>query len=115
MISGIGDCGEGGNLDFENFLRDCACEPNVYVIALFDCCRRDKGRAGLFTNLSETYNIACIYRENMTKYVGLKCPCEPWDESWYMVKNFFEHLKNNQSDSQPGEVELRVLTDFASF
>ena len=60
-ISYVGKDGEGQSL--EGFLRDCAIFENVFVIGLFDCCRRDRGQEGIQTALSETHNLICIYRE----------------------------------------------------
>ena len=46
-ISAVGDMDEAQEL--EGFLRDIATRSNVHVIGLFDCCRREKGKGGMYT------------------------------------------------------------------
>ena len=112
LVSAIGAMGESNDHDFENFLRDCASQSNTYCIGLFDCCRSDRGRGGLFTDLSETHNIASIYRENLSQNKKGTCACEPGNEDCFMINKFFNYLREQQPDAAEGEVELRVLTDF---
>ena len=47
QISAVGEFDEGQEL--EGFLRDLAIKENVHVIGLFDCCRRERGRGGMYT------------------------------------------------------------------
>lgn len=51
------------DVNLESFLRSCAAYPNVKVIGLFDCCRRDQGVTEDETDLDITSNIVCLYRE----------------------------------------------------
>ena len=46
-ISAVGEMDEAQEL--EGFLRDIATNKNVHVIGLFDCCRREKGKGGMYT------------------------------------------------------------------
>ena len=70
---------EGGKThDIEEFLRQCsAIGPNVYSMGFLDCCRRDRGRGGMFTNLDECKNILTVYREPTQPYNERTCNCEP--------------------------------------
>ena len=61
QIRAVGSMDEG--IELESFLRDCSSIENIYCIGLFDCCRRERGRGGIYTTIDECYNIACIYRE----------------------------------------------------
>ena len=44
----------GDEIEFEAFLRDVALLRNVFVIGIFDSCRRDRGRGGIYTKLEDT-------------------------------------------------------------
>lgn len=47
QISAVGECDEAQEL--EGFLFDLATKENIHVIGLFDCCRRERGRGGMYT------------------------------------------------------------------
>ena len=93
LTSAIGEMGQSNDHDFEGFLRDCARQSNIYCIGMFDCCRSDRGRGGIFTNLDDCHNIVSIYREPITEYKSGYCRCEPWREDNFMAKRFFSHLQ----------------------
>lgn len=93
-INYVGEDGEDQSNQVETYLRACATFPNVYSVGLWDCCRRVTGRGGLYTPLSETHNLVCVYREEMTTtpYRQKVCPCDPC-EPINLAKDFFKHLK----------------------
>ena len=47
QISAVGEYDEAQEL--EGFLFDLATKENIHVIGLFDCCRRARGRGGMYT------------------------------------------------------------------
>ena len=61
LISAVGEMDESQKI--EDFLRDLSINKNIYTIGLFDCCRRERGRGGMYTQLEETFNTVSIYRE----------------------------------------------------
>ena len=86
----------GAFFDMENFLYELAKEPNVYVMALFDCCRGDMGRGGMHITLNETKNICCMYRADSTSYDEEVCTCEvPYPN---VAKEFLDHLKGKMQE-----------------
>ena len=114
LISAVGEMDEAQ--DLEGFLRDIAINKNVHVIGLFDCCRREKGKGGMYTQLEETHNLVCIYREECHEFTYRTCPCEPWALP-NMAEEFFDHLKARHAasgdPSRPPELNMRE--DFLTF
>ena len=89
--SGFGDMGEVDS--FEGFLRDCSFLPNVDVIGLLDCCRRDRGRGGMVAAIEDSANFAVIYREETHDMIRNSCTCEPWMLG-NMGPEFITHMMN---------------------
>ena len=55
-------------------------------------------------SLSETHNLCCAYRENISD-----------DAQEIMAESFFRHLKEKKRNSKSGEAEIRVKKDLKSF
>ena len=70
----------------------------------------------MYTQLEETHNIVCIYREECHDYSNRQCPCEPWDLP-NMAEEFFDHLKEKHaSRGDPSRAfELNMKDDFITF
>ena len=90
LIKAYGISGE--DIKVEGFLRDCATHENVYAIGIFDCCRRNKGGGRIVTKLSDTHNLTCIYREEMTSYEHNQCTTCNSNPEANMASEFFGHL-----------------------
>ena len=76
-LTADGEYGSGPGL--EGFAKDLASIEGNDVIAIFDCCRKSRGEAGMHHSVEKTANIACIYRTEMVPCVRKQaCPCEPW-------------------------------------
>ena len=83
--------GDKDNINIEGFCRSIAKKDNVYVVAVFDCCRRDKGTTVIETELEDVKNLICIYREECSPFEPTTCTCKRIEIFNYDEK-FFEHL-----------------------
>ena len=106
---------EGQDEKIEGFLRDSATLKNVYAVGVFDCCRRNQGNAGIVTNLIETKNLVCIYREPIKPYVHKLCDTCETSVPENMAAEFFGHLFDMHNKRKSKQVQFRIQEDYLSF
>ena len=95
----------------EAWLRKLATFPNIYVIGVFDSCRRDKGMGEMHTTLSECKNLAVVYREESVLFDDTEvCLCEV-----NMADNLFKHLKAAHTTNRQNQVQIRMPLDLQTF
>ena len=101
--------------ELEAWLRKLATFPNIYVIGVFDSCRRDKGMGGMHTTLFECKNLAVVYREESVSFDDEEvCPCEVWALP-NMADNLFKHLKAAHTIDSQNQVQIRMPLDLQTF
>ena len=95
LIHGVS--GQDESQCIEGFLRKAALLPNVYVVAVFDSCRRYRsdGDPAISASLNDCKNLAIVYRQEAEEYVQDVCKCEPHLLPNF-ARDFFTHLKKQQ-------------------
>ena len=95
LIHGVS--GEDESQCIEGFLRNCANLPNVYVVAVFDSCRRYRqdGDPAIRAPLTDCKNLAIVYRQEAEEYLLDTCKCEPHLLPNF-ARDFFTHMKKQQ-------------------
>lgn len=93
--------GSDERMRIESFLRRIAqLSKKVFVIGLFDCCRRDRGSGGMDYPLTDAMNIVCLYREEPLPYESEQCTtCDPSPDSNFAA-SFFSHLRKQMKKRQ---------------
>jgi len=63
-------------INLEGFCRSIARLDNVFAVAVFDCCMRQKSTMIIETKLDDIKNLICIYREECLPINNDTCSCE---------------------------------------
>ena len=86
------DCVHSINgINLEGFCRSIAKLDNVYVVAVFDCCMRQKSTNLIEKNLDDIQNLICIYRDECLPLKSFSCSCEH-EQTSNLTYMFFTHL-----------------------